>query len=191
VLGERDCEETTGLRIDEVVRYWLERRPWSGVGVEEVTASILEGVIHLVDKQGVAKPGVEVALGAARSLGLELALATSSAPPLIEATLRRLDLDGVFSVVHSAASEKWGKPHPAVYLTTAERLGVDPRRCVAFEDSINGVIAAKAARMRCIAVPDVPPSRRAPFAVADRVLESLLEVTPDLLRRLDSRAAVP
>jgi sugar-phosphatase len=60
---------------------------------------------------------------------------------------------------------------------------------VALEDSLPGVIAAKAARMTCIAVPDAPPDRLAPFAAADVVLRSLREVTPALLRGLGEGAA--
>ena len=47
-----------------------------------------------------------------------------------------------------------GKPHPDIYLEAAKRLGVNPGECVAIEDSINGIVSAKEAGMRCIAVPD-------------------------------------
>jgi beta-phosphoglucomutase-like phosphatase (HAD superfamily) len=85
-------------------------------------------------------------------------------------------------VIVSAEHERYGKPHPAVILTTAERLGVAPTECVVLEDSVNGVIAAKAARALCIAVPEHEDPR---FAIADRVLRSLNEVDRDLLLALD------
>ncbi len=57
--------------------------------------------------------------------------------------------------VCSATAEPLGKPQPAVYLTAARLLGVAARDCLAIEDSFNGALAAKAARMRCLAVPDM------------------------------------
>jgi beta-phosphoglucomutase-like phosphatase (HAD superfamily) len=69
-----------------------------------------------------------------------------------------LSLDGLaarFDVVVSGEDEDLGKPDPAVYLSAARRLEVPPERCLAVEDSINGVRAAKAAGMLCVAVPAV------------------------------------
>jgi len=167
------CQQTTGLRIDEVVQIWYSRRPWSDPAPDAVSRRIVERVVELVAEQGEPKPGAIAAVAAARDAGCALALATSSAPSLIEAVVARLGLAGAFDVMHTAAEERYGKPHPAVLLTTAELLSVDPSRCVVLEDSLNGVIAAKAARMACIAVPEVPPDQRARFAIADVVLDSL------------------
>jgi mannitol-1-/sugar-/sorbitol-6-/2-deoxyglucose-6-phosphatase len=183
-LGTAECEQTTGLRVDEVVRHWYDQQPWSEPGRDEIAARIVEEVVQLVLAEGEPKPGVHQAIEAARESNLRLAIASSSSRQLIDATLERLGLLDTFELVHSALDESHGKPHPAVYITTADRLGVDPRDCVAFEDSINGVIAAKAARMKCVAVPDLPRDRWAPFAVADAVLESLELVTPKLLTSL-------
>ncbi len=99
--------------------------------------------------------GVEESIAMAKAEGLALGLATSSAPPLIEAVLARLGLGDAFAVIHSAIDEDFGKPHPAVFLTTARLLGVEPAECVAIEDSVAGVRSARAAGMRVIAVP--PP----------------------------------
>ena len=82
----------------------------------------------------------------------------------------------------SAANERYGKPHPAVFLTAAERLGVAAEDCVVLEDSMTGVVAAKAARMRCIAVPEDHPHHAPAFALADAVRASLVGITADDLR---------
>lgn len=184
MLTNEDCETTTGLRIDEVVRHWLRHNPEVVADVESVTRDIVDGVIAAVRREGQAKPGVDVALAATRSLGLRLALASSSAPALIEATLERLKLSEVFEVVHSATFELAGKPDPAVYLSTARKLGVAPTSCVAFEDSLAGVRAAKAANMRCVAIPDGSDQTTQSFDMADVTLESLEEVNPALLESL-------
>ena len=73
---------------------------------------------------------------------------------LIRAALETFGLIENFSVLHSAEAEGEGKPHPAVYLSAMSRLGVDPKNCIAFEDSAVGVRAAKSAGAWVIAVPD-------------------------------------
>lgn len=80
-----------------------------------------------------------------------------------------------FDAVCSAEKEKLGKPYPGVYITTANNLGVPAHQCMAIEDSLNGVIAAKAARMKCVAVPETGTAeeRLKKFAVADVMLTSL------------------
>jgi sugar-phosphatase len=113
--------------------------------------------------------------------GLQLAVASSSPPRLIEASLARLGLRDHFTEIVSAESEPYGKPHPAVFLTTAARLGVAPTECLVFEDSLNGLVAAKAARMICVAVPERVDPR---FAFADLVLPSLEAFDDDALATL-------
>lgn len=168
-----DCLSTTGLRVDAVVDHWFARRPWASPPPREVERVIVERVVELVRSRGARKPGVDAALAFARRAGLRTALASSSPGGVIAAALDALDLQGAFEVVHSAEGEPYGKPHPGVYLHTAELLGLRPEECAAIEDSPNGVLAAKAARMACIAVPE-PALRGHPwFAIADAVLEDL------------------
>jgi mannitol-1-/sugar-/sorbitol-6-/2-deoxyglucose-6-phosphatase len=96
---------------------------------------------------------------------------------LIDTVLDSLGLRGHFDEIVSAQDEQRGKPDPAVFLSAARRLGVEPSRCVALEDSLFGVQAAKAAGMTCIAVPlDVPASERDGFHIADLVLSDLTEL---------------
>lgn len=183
-LTREDCLRTTGLRVDAVVDHWYARSPWDSPAPREVERAIVERVIALVRERGELKPGVERALASAQSAGLRTALASSSPSAIIETVLGRFGLRSRFEVVHSAEGEPYGKPHPGVYLHTAERLGVRPEECAAVEDSPNGVLAAKAACMRCIAVPE-PPLRGHPwFAIADAVIESLDEIEETLRSRL-------
>ncbi len=174
VLTDEDCTRTMGLRIDEAVGYWFARAPWRDPSPHVVAERIVEAVIALVRSEGRAMPGTLHALSLCEGHGLRLALASSSAPEIIDAVLNRLGVRARFEVVHSAASEKQGKPHPDVYRTTCNRLGLPPEECVAFEDSLNGVRAARAAGMHCIAVPGLGiPGGEAIAALADVVLPSL------------------
>lgn len=184
-LDPERCQETTGLRLDEVVAYWAARHPWTGVSHEEVVRRILRRVLALLAERAPLKPGVHESLAAVRRAGLRLALASSSPLALVEAALERVGLRGLFEQVVSAEGERFGKPHPGVYLTTAARLGVAPGVCVALEDSVNGVLSATEAGMRCIAIPERWPVLDPRFSRADAVVRSLLDVDAALLRRLE------
>ena len=121
-----------------------------------------------------------------RTAGLRVAVASSSPLALIDGALERAGLRSAFEQVVSAEGERFGKPHPGVYLTTAARMGVAPASCVALEDSVNGVVAATVAGMKCIAVPEHWPVDLR-LETADAVIRSLLELTPALLARLGTR----
>ena len=104
-----------------------------------------------------------------------VALASSSPLRLIEKLMRHYGIYDQFDLVRSAEFEPYGKPHPAVFITTASKLHINPLRCLVFEDSFNGVLAAKAARMKCVAVPEMRVYNQPRFAIADLKLPSLLE----------------
>lgn len=175
-LDETMCLETTGLRPDEVVQFWYDKHPWQNYDQASVAHQLISTVEALIRNQGTAKRGVPAALAFLQRRGYRLALASSSPYRLIATVCEKLDLGSTFSIVHSAEDETLGKPHPAVYLTTAAKLGVPPTACVAIEDSANGIIAALAARMKCIAIPEARQANDCRFAIADLVLDSLEEL---------------
>jgi len=112
-----------------------------------------------------------------------LAVASSSNRELIDAVLASTPLGPLFRLTVSSEEVARGKPSPDVYLEAARRLGVEPARCAAIEDSHNGIAAAKAAGMRTLAIPNprFPPGDEA-LAAADAVLASLDELTPAAVR---------
>jgi sugar-phosphatase len=171
-LDETMCLETTGLRIDQVVEHWDRRFGLSGKSHRELREAILSRVAALIGERALPLPGAIDAVTYAAER-LPAALASSSPHAIIDAVLLRLGVRGRFRVVHSADEEAFGKPHPAVFLETARRLGVLPVECLVFEDSLNGVLAAKAARMRCVAVPEDATKGDPRFVIADRVLADL------------------
>jgi HAD superfamily hydrolase (TIGR01509 family) len=120
-------------------------------------------------------PGVPDVLHALRAAGYRLALASSSTPEVIAATLEALGIRALFEHVVSAADSGRGKPAPDVFLEAAKRLGVAPSACLVIEDSRNGILAAQAAGMRRIAIP-CPTTRAHDFTEADCVLGSLREL---------------
>jgi sugar-phosphatase len=183
-LTRAQCLETTGLRIDEVVAHWFARAPWPGPTPAEVTARIVARVVELVRTRGQALPGAREAVVEARRRVGCVGLATSSPRALIDAVIERLDLRVLLDGVASGEDEVYGKPHPAVYLTLAQSLRVPPTACLAFEDSVNGMISAKAARMACVAVPEAHHRHDRRFALADLVLGSLVELDEGRWRAL-------
>jgi HAD superfamily hydrolase (TIGR01509 family) len=109
-----------------------------------------------------------------------LGLASSSNRELIDLALDLLDVKHLFAATVSSEEVARGKPAPDVYLEAARRLGVDPAHAAAVEDSSNGILAAKAAGMRVLAIPNrhFPPGPEA-LEEADVVLDSLVELTPE------------
>jgi HAD superfamily hydrolase (TIGR01509 family) len=113
-----------------------------------------------------------------------LALASSSNRPIIDLFMELSGLGECFGATVSSEEVAHGKPSPDVYLEAARRLHVAPEACVAVEDSHNGILAAKAARMRVVAIPNrrFPPDAEA-LGEADVVLESLRELTSPAVYR--------
>ncbi len=180
------CMQTKGLRIDEVVEYWYKKYPWDKLSKLQVQQAIVDKLIELIHTEGKALVGVEDAINFVKAKNLKVALASSSSYKIINAALEKLNIADDFEIIYSAESETLGKPHPGVYLTTAEKLGVSPQNCLALEDSLNGVLAAKAAQMKCIAIPEMSENHNPKFAIADMVLESLQQLDDNIWDFLNS-----
>ena len=183
-LTEEQCMQTMGVRVAEVVRLWYDRHPWEGPSCDEVTHRIYASVIEHVQSEGEPMPGVMKALRTVHERGLRCGIASSSSELLIRAVIERLDIGDYIQTISSADDEAEGKPDPAVYLTAARRLGSVPEQCVAFEDSPNGVLSAKAAGMFCILVPDPHLAGDPRMNRADVRLETLEQFSSEILDNL-------
>jgi HAD superfamily hydrolase (TIGR01509 family) len=155
------------------------------LGVEATPAEINADVVALMIARYRAElplvPGAQEAVGRIRAV-FPLAIASSSSRPLIAAALELAGLTEYFLATVSSEEVARGKPAPDVYLEAARRLGVDPERCAAIEDSHSGIASAKAAGMFLVAIPNphYPPDEDA-LAVADVVLTSIRELAPDMI----------
>jgi mannitol-1-/sugar-/sorbitol-6-/2-deoxyglucose-6-phosphatase len=193
-LTPADLLDTTGVRVDEMVAAFLTRQSHPAPLVPlaplvpsappvpspaEVADAITDLVIAYVSRAGEPMPGVPEAIALFRRSGLRLAIASSSPLRLIDAVCARLDLD--IEIRCTALDEPHGKPAPDVYLAAARRLGLSPARCLAVEDSPAGVLAAKAAGMTCLAVPDPLLAGDPRYRRADLVLSSLTELDEQAL----------
>lgn len=174
-LSESDFESVMGLRIDEVVKHWYHQKPWPLKSLKEVEQSILAGVDKLIIEQGDLMEGVLETFQYLASKNIKLAIASSSPLKIIDTVLNKFDIKKHFKIIHSAQFEEYGKPHPCIYLNAAKQLSVLPGECIVFEDSFNGLIAAKAARMHTVVVPAFNTWHQTKFDIADFKLHSLLE----------------
>jgi len=174
-----------GMSSTEWSRY-LRDRLGVRMDPERISAEVADRVADLYREHLPLLPG---AVQAVRSMATEwpLGLASSSNRHVIDQVLDEAGIADCFQVTVSSEEVAGGKPAPDVYLEAARRLDADPSRCVAIEDSTNGIRSAHAAEMTVIAVPnrDFPPEPDA-LALAELVLDSLEELSPERVRGLVS-----
>jgi HAD superfamily hydrolase (TIGR01509 family) len=172
-LTRKDFQKTVGLRIDEVIRYWYCYSPWENATTDDVERRIIERMVELLTQNGKPLLGVIPTLEFLKSKGLKIGLATSSYTILVNTVLNVLQIRHYFDFTHSAENEDYGKPHPAVYLTVARFLDVDSTKCLVIEDSLNGIISGKAARMKVVCIPEKTHSPEPKLIVADFHFEDM------------------
>ncbi|WP_230351696.1 hexitol phosphatase HxpB [Lelliottia sp. WAP21] len=182
IRRRNELPDTLGLRIDMVVELWYAHQPWNGPSRQEVTDRIISRAITLVEETRPLLPGVREAVALCKAQGLKVGLASASPLHMLEKVLAMFDLRESFDALASAEKLPYSKPHPQVYMDCAAKLGVDTLACVALEDSVNGMIASKAARMRAIVVPAEEGQQDPRFALADVKLATLVDLTADHLR---------
>jgi beta-phosphoglucomutase len=153
---------------------------------QQLTHARVAAVVALVARVCPPLPGVPDVPRALRAAGYRIAVASSSDPQVIAATLAAAGLGRDFDTVVSGHEVPRSKPAPDIFLETARRLGVPPAACAVIEDSPNGVKAARAAGMLTVAIP-CPSTAQLDFDEADHRLRSLLEVPPLLDRLRDRR----
>ncbi len=151
-LEKSDFQKTVGLRIDQVIAYWKPIENWDPE-VKAIERQIITKMVDLIHHQSCPLSGVIETLDFLKSK-TPIGLATSSPQKLIDAVLNTLDIKEYFDAIQSAETETHGKPHPAVFLSAAKKMNVRPEKCLVIEDSLNGIIAAKAARMDVVCIPE-------------------------------------
>lgn len=176
--AEADFEKMMGRQINEVIQYWYQMHPWENYSLAHTQKQILSEVEKLVIENSVLLPGVLEIISFLKNKNISIALASSSPTSLINGIIKHFGIFDQFEIICSAEFEKFGKPHPAVFLTTAKLLKVNAESCLVLEDSYNGVLAAKAAQMKCIAVPCKEHFSQTRFDIADLKLNSLQEFSP-------------
>jgi HAD superfamily hydrolase (TIGR01509 family) len=175
---------STGLRTKEWVDYWF---TWFNIDKKhslEAELRIVQQAISKIGERGIIMPGVEHILQFFRDRKFKIGLATSSPLDLVRVVADKLQINDYLQAIASAGELPYGKPHPQVYLNCAKDLEVSPLECICFEDSFNGMIAVKAARMKCVVIPAQDQQHQARWDAADMKLPSLLQFNEEVLARL-------
>lgn len=175
---------TTGLRTKEFVAWWLSRYGQDPAIFPQVEKEIVELVLQKINDEAETLPGVNYIFDFFHRKGFHIGLATSSPPELIEIAKKITGIEPYVMAAASAEALPYGKPHPQVYLDCAASLGVRPIQCLCFEDSFNGMIAAKAARMKCVVVPHADERGQSKWGAADLQINSLEHFTDSHLQQL-------
>jgi len=164
---------TTGLRTREFVNYWFR---YFQIPLEECSIAekkIISLVTEKIKRRPSIMPSVPYIIHFFRERNFKIGIASSSPASLIELVMQICQITEFVHAYVSAEELQYGKPHPQVYLECASQLGVSPSDCICFEDSFNGMIAVKAARMKCVLVPSTSESRDPRWAAADLKIASL------------------
>jgi beta-phosphoglucomutase-like phosphatase (HAD superfamily) len=172
-INHEEYYSSTGLRAKESLAYWFEKHHVDLAHIGATEIDITTRVINKVFEKGTIMPGVSNAINLAKQLNLKIGLASSSPLSLIHAVLEKTALKDTFIITCSAEHLPFGKPHPQVFIDCAQALNSQPVECICFEDSFNGLIAAKAARMKCIVVPHPEQLHADKWNIADLKLNSL------------------
>jgi len=171
---EEDNHNFLGMKDVDCAKHLVAMHKLEVTALEFVAQK--EAVLHgLFKEQLKVQPGVLQTLQRALELNIPTAIASSATLPTIELVVDLTGIRKFFRCLTSGDEVSNGKPAPDVFLLAAERLGAKPGECLVIEDTFNGVCAAKAAGMMCIAIP-CQATRHQDFAHADLVLSSMEEV---------------
>ncbi len=187
---EEDCIKTTGMRLIEVILFWQKIYPDKIINPQNLYNQIITNLIELIKEKGEAKSGFYELVNFLKENNMKIGLATSSDYLLTQVVLDKLQIKDEFDAVVSAEKLPYGKPHPEVYIQCAKKLDVAPATSIAIEDSVNGIISAKAAQMFVIGVPEGTQKNNVKFTIADILLDDLHQVADYIGSRLKNTAHV-
>lgn len=189
-LTSEMCDTTVGIRVEEVALHWHKIYNWdinsNGNSIDDVSNRVIDEVVNLINEKAAPFDGVEYIIDFFKTRNIKTAIASSSSMKIINAVVEKFDIKDKFEVIHSAEFEENGKPHPAVYLNTAKFLRELPENCLTFEDSYNGLLAAKNAGMKTVVIPEKRFYNDTRFDIADLKLKSLLEFTETEFNKLNN-----
>lgn len=172
-LTPEQYKTTTGLRTKEFIEHWFSMYDIPQQEFAMAEKKVVEAVLYKIEQKGKMMPGLPYIFDFFTKKEFKIGLATSSPPALIELVV---GMTGIRDFIHATASAEglqYGKPHPQVYLNCAALLQSKPVNCICFEDSFNGLVAAKAARMCCVIVPHPSQAKEERWGAADLKLSSL------------------
>ena len=180
VYDEEFQKSLVGLGMDDFVTKMSKFYRFS-VSHAQAKQDILGKMQSLIPVEAEAQSGASELVQFVHKNNIPRAVASSSSLVIIQTAMESMDWQDIITVLCSGEEVENGKPAPDVYLLAAERLGVDPTKCLALEDSPRGAQAAVAAGMTCYGVPDPHHTNAEAFAdVTPHVFNNLHEVLATL-----------
>ncbi len=162
-----------GMSFSETAEYFRNRFSLEQ-NIEEIKAEWNDMASGYYKNKIALKNGAKDFLDLLIKKGHKVAIATSNSRDLVDHILKRHEIDTYFDTIRTSCEVPRGKPYPDVYLKVAEDLGINPENCLAFEDTLAGVMAAKAAGMKVIGVAD-----EMSYCSKDKILELVEEYVLD------------
>lgn len=186
-LSKEQYLTTVGLRTVELVEYWFRKYDIDFKNVSETEKYIFDTVCQKVATKGKLMHGAIEILQFFKQRNFKLAIGSSSASKLIQQVIDTYHLDQYLDTFSSAEFLEFGKPHPQVYIDCMKKLGSLPQESIVFEDSFNGMIAAKAAKIKCVVVPAADQYKQERWGAADAKISSLKNFNGLVLDRLNAK----
>jgi mannitol-1-/sugar-/sorbitol-6-/2-deoxyglucose-6-phosphatase len=180
-LSAIQYHSSTGLRTIEWIDHWFNHFGIDLSNAATAISLIEEKAFEKIARSGQPMPGAEHIINFFLGRGYKIGLASSSPMHLIDIVVKKLGIGPYINCISSAGTLLFGKPHPQVFINCAEQLKVAPFHCICFEDSFNGMIAAKAAKMKCVVVPHKDEYTHLKWGAADLKLRSLVNFNSLLL----------
>ncbi|WP_312951556.1 HAD-IA family hydrolase [Superficieibacter sp.] len=180
-LVDSDFDAFTGMPVMIFLRKLHERHCLPAQDLRSVHDIIVGQVAEKIRQHPEPLPGIFDLLAALKQRNIPMAVASSSPLRQIDNVLDTLNIREYFSVAISAETLKHGKPHPEIFLKAAEMMDADPESCLVIEDSLNGLIAARAAGMQVLALPAAHQRQDPRFTLADQIIDHHDEVLPFIL----------
>lgn len=185
-LTPKDCTQTTGLASFEAVEFWYNKLKSPEKEKALLTQEVNQKALQLLKDEGQLQPGVKEILKFWKSKKVPIGIASGSSMAHIKTILEKYDLGKYFNLIYSIDFERFGKPHPGIYISACKKLNIDPLFSVSFEDSFNGMLAGKAARMKVVAVLEKKQMKNTQFDFTDLKIESLINFGADQFKYLES-----
>ncbi len=185
-LSQQQYLTTTGLRTKEFLQWWFRYFKIGEEVLQNAEKKIVEIVIAKIEEKGQMMQGVQYIFDFFHRKNFKIGLASSSPQVLIDVVVKMIGISPYLHATASAEHLPYGKPHPQVYLNCATALQANTYECICFEDSFNGMIAAKAASMKCVIVPNLSQLKDERWGAANLKLSSLQnfgELHFDLMNR--------
>ena len=172
-ITTKEYETSTGLRTAEFLELWFTHFKLDKLKLLFYEKEIVDLVIEKVKTKGNILDGVDYIFNFFMERNYKIGLASSSPLSLINVVVEQLQIGKYLQAIISAQDLPLGKPNPQVFINCASELNSNPNQCICFEDSINGMIAAKAAKMKCVVVPAKNQVKDLRWYLADIQLTSL------------------